>query len=587
MGQQLFINPFKRHHIDEFPGVLVPLADPTHRSSVNNPRASNATTHHPDNEKEHKDRDPSDTLTRPGSNASSTVVNSGMTVEALKAEVEAEVAASDTDTPYDRKSKVINRALQDMGMGRYQWQLFALCGCGWMADNLWLQGVALTLPQLSVEFGVSDTEVRYTTLALFLGLCIGASFWGIASDIIGRRLAFNCTLLLAGIFGLAAGGAPTWIGTCALYSCIGVGVGGSLPVDGTLFLEFLPQTSGNLLTLLSLFWPVGNLVASLLAWAYIPNFSCSSDTPLGLCRKEDNMGWRYLILTLGAITFTMFVARFFLFHLYESPKFLLSRGRQAEAVATVYGIAHYNKTHTWLTEDILNYVGGNPEATGEDVKLGVFEILKRSLSRFSLKRFSALFTNKTIGLTTGLLWFQWTTIGMAYPLFNAFLPQYLANSGGDFVNDTSTVYRNYAITAIVGVPGSLLACYTVDLMYIGRKGTMAIGTVITGVFVFLFTISSDSDFQLAFTCLEAFFQNIAYGVLYAYTPEVFPAPIRGTATGMSSFLNRIAGLCAPIIAIQAGNSNPKAPIYASGGLFIAAALSMLILPIETRGKQTL
>lgn len=24
-------------------------------------------------------------------------------------------------------------------MGRYQWQLFALCGGGWLADNLWLQ----------------------------------------------------------------------------------------------------------------------------------------------------------------------------------------------------------------------------------------------------------------------------------------------------------------------------------------------------------------------------------------------------------------------------------------------------------------
>jgi MFS family permease len=237
-----------------------------------------------------------------------------------------------------------------------------------------------------------------------------------------------------------------------------------------------------------------------------------------------------------------------------------------------------------LFRDILNYVGGDPEATGEDVKLSMFQIVKRSLGRFSMKRFSALFQDKKIGLTTMLLWFQWTTIGMAYPLFNAFLPQYLGNS---IENDTSTVYRNYAITAIVGVPGSLIACWTVDIKYIGRKGTMAVATVITGVFVFLFTISSDSGFQLAFTCLEAFFQNIMYGVLYAYTPEVFPAPIRGTGTGMSSFLNRVAGLCAPIVAIQAGGSNPKAPIYASGGLFIAAFFSMLILPIETRGKQTL
>jgi hypothetical protein len=60
------------------------------------------------------------------------------------------------------------------------------------------------------------------------------------------------------------------------------------------------------------------------------------------------MGWRYLILTLGAITFFMFICRFFFFHLYESPKFLLSRGRQAEAVATVYGIAHYNKTTEYV-----------------------------------------------------------------------------------------------------------------------------------------------------------------------------------------------------------------------------------------------
>jgi MFS family permease len=576
----MFINPFKKHSVDEFPDVHVPLEQSIPSGSIAPERQSNSPA---PSEKGSKD----DRSAHPESDASSGVVNHGMTLAALKAEIEADVAASGTDTPYDRKSKVINRALGDMGMGRYQWQLFMLTGCGWLADNLWLQGVALTLPQLSVEFGLSETQVRYTTLALFLGLCIGASFWGTASDIIGRRVAFNFTLFLAGTFGLASGGGPNWIGTCALYACIGLGVGGNLPVDGALFLEFLPQSSGNLLTLLSVFWPVGNLIASLLAWAYIPNFSCPASTPVGQCSKSDNMGWRYLILTLGAITFVMFISRFFLFHLYESPKFLLSRGRQAEAVATVYGIAHCNKTHTWLTEDILNHIGGDQEVTGEDIKLSNIEIIKRSISRFSLARFRIIFQDKKLGITTLLLWFQWTTIGMAYPLFNAFLPQYLQNSGGEVENDVSTVYRNYAITAIVGVPGSFLACYAVDLKFLGRKGTMAIATAITGVFVFLFTISSDSDFQLAFTCLEAFFQNIMYGVLYAYTPEVFPGPIRGTGTGISSFLNRVAGLCAPIVAIFAGSGNPKAPIYASGGLFIAAFFSMLVLPIETRGKQTL
>jgi hypothetical protein len=301
---------------------------------------------------------------------------------------------------------------------------------------------------------------------------------------------------------------------------------------------------------------------------------------------SDNMGWRYLILTLGAFTFFMFICRFFFFHLYESPKFLLSRGRQAEAVATIHGIAHHNRTTTWITEEILNQIGGDPEVT-TDHKLSTVEIVKRSLSKFSTQRISPLFKNRELAITTCLLWFQWATIGMGYPLFNAFLPQYLANSGSDQPTAPGIVYRNYAITSIVGVPGSFIAYYLVEVPWLGRRRTMTIASVITGVFIFLFTISGDPQFQLAFSCLEAFFQNIMYGVLYAYTPEVFPAPNRGTGSGIASFMNRIAGLCAPIVAVNAANGNPKAPIYASGGLILAASLSMLFLPIETQGKQTL
>jgi hypothetical protein len=33
------------------------------------------------------------------------------------------------------KSKLINKAIQDIGMGRYNWQLFFLCGFGWFADK--------------------------------------------------------------------------------------------------------------------------------------------------------------------------------------------------------------------------------------------------------------------------------------------------------------------------------------------------------------------------------------------------------------------------------------------------------------------
>lgn len=61
------------------------------------------------------------------------------------------------------------------------------------------------------------------------------------------------------------------IGTAALYACIGLGVGGNLPVDGALFLEFIPCASGALLTLLSAWWPVGQLISSLCKLLRVPH----------------------------------------------------------------------------------------------------------------------------------------------------------------------------------------------------------------------------------------------------------------------------------------------------------------------------
>lgn len=117
------------------------------------------------------------------------------------------------------------------------------------------------------------------------------------------------------------------------------------------------------------------------------------------------MGWRYLVLTLGAITFAMFLARFLLFTLYESPKFLVSRGRQDEAVTAVQGIAYKNKTTTWLTLDVMNEIGGYPEDTQEQA-LPYKEIIRRSLSRFSYDQIVPLFSTKRLGISSMLPFFS-------------------------------------------------------------------------------------------------------------------------------------------------------------------------------------
>lgn len=444
----------------------------------------------------------------------------------------------------------------------------------------------------------------------------------------GRRVAFNCTLLITGVFGVAVSYAPSWGAVCLLYACLGFGVGGNLPVDGALFLEFLPDASSSLLTLLSVWWPVGQLCSSLFAWFFMANWPA-------------DQGWRLFVFAIGIVTLAMFGLRFWVFNLFESPKYLLSRGRQAEAVAVVHGIAYRNGVKTWLTDEILDEVVGEEDDDGarrgavshqttmgdDDESLlsssppsrragpdrgpNVASAVRAKLASFSGERIRPLFSSRKLGVATAVMWFVWATIGMGYPLFNAFLPQYLLSHGdessaagpaaarADTVAATAPpphaisaeMYRNYAITSVVGVPGSLLAAYTVDHRspLLGRRGTLAGSTLVSAVFLFGFAAwgGSSPSLRLAFSCVEAFSQNIMYGVLYAFTPEIFPAPVRGAGTGVASFLNRVMGLVAPVLAANIPGDGSTAPIYLSGALILAAFVGMCLIPIETRGRQRL
>ncbi|PWY99427.1 MFS general substrate transporter [Testicularia cyperi] len=513
------------------------------------------------------------------------------------------------DDVYERKVYILNKVLNDhIGMGKVQWQLFLLAGWGWMADNMWLQGVAIILPQVQREFNITSS-VRWMTFALYCGLILGAATWGILADVIGRRPSFNITLCLAGIFGIAAGGAPTFVGLGGLLAALGFGLGGNLPVDGMMFLEFVPSKSQYLLTLLSVFWSLGQLLASLVAWAFIANYSCdgnqsntvqNADTVA--CDVSQNMGWRYLFYTLGALTFVMFILRFFVFRLPESPKYYLSKGRDADAVRVLKDIAQRNGIT--LGDDIISveiFRSAAGQEADMDVKeaeeeltgfRAITEAPKRFIQNFKgvsftpdLSHVRPLFYGWRMAVTTVILFVLWSLIGLAYPLYNAFLPIYLAEAQGlDGASSVDVTYRNYAIISVCGVPGSIIAAWMVELPRSGRRGALAIGTILTGVFLFLFTTASNEAAVLAWNCVTAVTQNIMYGVLYCLTPELFPAPHRGTGDGIAASLNRIFGAMAPIIGIYTTGSSP---IYVAASLFLLSGVLAIFIPLESRGKNAL
>ncbi|KAJ5585237.1 uncharacterized protein N7459_005037 [Penicillium hispanicum] len=493
---------------------------------------------------------------------------------------------SSTTQAYRLKSELVGKCMEEIGMGRFQWKLFVVTGFGWIVDNFASQGIGSVQPPIEQEF--SDiTKVSYSSVAYYVGLIIGASFWGISSDLIGRRPAFNCTLLIAGVFLCAAAGSMNFVAFSALWAVIGTAAGGNVPVDSMIFLEFVPGSHQYLLTALSAWWNLAQLIVSLVAWVFLANFSCATDATPATCPRSDNMGWRYTMITLGGLALAFTFIRIFLFKLPETPRYLLSQGKDQEAVDAVNYVARQNEKPEPLTIGMLREidipVGTTPSEDGPATRLSTKEIISENMQAFRGEHYRALFATSKLTRQTLIIWAVWLTVGIGYPLYFNFLPSYLATK---FTQHSSLylTYRNYCITSAVGIVGPLSAAFSVNTR-LGRRWMMGISAVVTAIFLFAYVGVNNSTSSLAFSCITSLLGNFEYAIMYAFTPESFPAPHRGTGTGTAATLLRLGGLVASLISSQTGFSS--APIYVSAGLWVVAGIFCLGLPFETHGHDAL
>ena len=176
------------------------------------------------------------------------------------------------------------------------------------------------------------------------------------------------------------------------------------------------------------------------------NYSCSGEGP---CDTSNNQGWRYVWYTCGALVFIMSILRITVIRLKETPKYLLGQNKDDEVASTLQWMAKkYNKPCS-LTAEQLSACGVVSSSSSKNKKLSFGELAVH---------LRGLFLTKKLGLSTLLIWWSWTLIGLAYPLYNVFLPQYLESRGAQTGDDSPyTTWRNYAIVNMCGVWGPVLA----------------------------------------------------------------------------------------------------------------------------------
>lgn len=505
-------------------------------------------------------------------------------------------------TTFEKKAALINAEIDKFGMGRYQICIWFLCGFGYFLDLAWSQGVGLIASAVYQEMSVPEERQGDIFSWANAGLAIGALTFGVLVDIIGRKWAFNLTCLITSVFGLLIA-APkyNYQAVCGIYFLASLGLGGNIPIDATIALEFLPQSRRNLVALLSMWQPIGVVAASGLAYGTAAKYRCEPDLLActavapgeACCSVESNMGWRYNVIVLGCVTLFIFFLRFFVFRFHESPKFLLARGREAAAIEVLHKIAKFNRAPPpTLTLDMfaaVDEMDSNASVAGSLDGPRNSKQMARNVGRGigkELRRTKGVFTNKLQCFIFILFAITYMGDYWSFNLAGAFLPLILLrNNVSDGRASVSETYKQYIIIYAPGVIGAALALVSVQLPLVGRKWSLVFSAICQGLAMAMYTQVKNTAGYVGLNALQYIMQTYFNAVLYASAPELFDTSYRGTVSGMLSCLGRIAGIVAPFAGAAFLAEESSGILWLGAGGIWLAALVMVFLPIEMRNRQ--
>ncbi|KAF2855899.1 sugar transporter-like protein [Plenodomus tracheiphilus IPT5] len=506
---------------------------------------------------------------------------------------------------FEKKAALINVELDKFGLGRYQICIWFLCGFGYFLDLAWSQGVGLISSAIYQEMGVADDDTGTIFAIANAGLALGALTFGLMVDVIGRKLAFNLTCLITSVFGLLLA-APkyNYAAICGIYFLASLGLGGNIPIDATIALEFLPQNRRFLVALLSMWQPIGVALASAISYGTAAKWRCDPTllscraVPDGepCCTVSSNMGWRYNVIVLGCMTLAVFFLRYFVFTFHESPKFLLSRGREAEAIEVLHKIAKFNRVAppTLTLEMFAAIDEADSQHTGSAVVAptagpqSTAATTKTVLRGFGkeLKRLKGIFTNRLSCFIFILLAIAYMGDYWSFNLAGSFLPIILlrnnVDNGRGSVSDT---YEQYIIIYTPGIIGAVLALISVQMPLLGRKWSLVFSAICQGLSMAMYTQVDSTAAFVGLNALEYIMQTYFNAVLYASAPELFDTSYRGSVSGMLSCTGRLAGIVAPYAGAQYLAAESSGILWLGAGGIWLSALVMVFLPVEMRNRQ--
>uniref|UniRef100_A0A8C7DTQ8 Synaptic vesicle glycoprotein 2C n=1 Tax=Naja naja TaxID=35670 RepID=A0A8C7DTQ8_NAJNA len=207
--------------------------------------------------------------------------------------------------------------IQECGHGRFQWALFFVLGMALMADGVEVFVVGFVLPSAETDLCIPNSGSGWLGSIVYLGMMVGAFFWGGLADKVGRRQSLLICMSVNGFFAFLSSFVQGYgfFLFCRLLS--GFGIGGAVPVVFSYFAEVLAREKrGEHLSWLCMFWMIGGIYASAMAWAIIPHYGWS----FSMGSAYQFHSWRVFVIMCALPCVSAVVALTFM---PESPRFLL------------------------------------------------------------------------------------------------------------------------------------------------------------------------------------------------------------------------------------------------------------------------
>ncbi|HLJ15828.1 MAG TPA: MFS transporter [Bryobacteraceae bacterium] len=393
--------------------------------------------------------------------------------------------------------------MEQVPFSRWHMKARLVMGSATFFDAFNALSLAFALPTLIRLWHISPRQIGLLISASYVGQLAGALVFSALAEKVGRIRGTTAAIAIMSVmsFGCALAGNFPALLVCRLVQ--GIGVGGEMPVAATYINELSrAHGRGRFFLLYEMIFPLGLMATGQIGAWTVPSF-----------------GWSSIFLLGGVpgLVITFLVAR-----LPESPRWLISQGRIAEAERIVEQIE----------ASTARRVAPGPASTA----VPTVDLTKRGRWTEVL---SHLYRGRTL-----IVWTLWASAFFIANGLNNWMPSLY-----------NTVYhlnlreslRAASMTNVAQVLVLLVCAFSIDR--VGRRNWTVAAFVSGGVLLAVLGIlgaHSARSVMLLGTLGYGLIGSIN-AVLYLYTPEIYPTRIRAIGCGLATSWLRIASAAGPAL----------------------------------------